>query len=201
LFSNSIFLPSSCNFVLFSAVEDDEMRDIFSKAGTVKEVTIPRRKDSADSRGFAFIEMASKEDMEKAVQELDGYEFGGRAIQARVSLTKDQLPTKVKKEKSVKRSRAPEGPKVYVGNLPFDVAPDALKELFEKYGEVTNVFLVKDNDGQSRGFGFVAMKTEEDVDAAIAEVDGIIFQGRRLAARRPLAEGEKSKSIPRKLIP
>jgi RNA recognition motif-containing protein len=98
-----------------SVVDDKEVEEFFGKVGTVKDVSIPRRKDSTDSRGFAFIEMASREEMERAVEQLDGTEFGGRAIQARVSLPKEKLPTKNSKEKPAKRARGPDGPKVYVG--------------------------------------------------------------------------------------
>lgn len=179
-----------------SVVDDKEVAEFFGKAGTVKDISIPRRKDSTDSRGFAFVEMASREEMERAVEQLDGSDFGGRAIQARVSLPKDKLPTKSSREKPAKRARGPDGPKVYVGNLPYGVAENDLKELFSEHGEVVSVFLVKDDDGQDRGFGFVTMGSEEAVDAAVSKIDGSFFQGRRLAARRPLAEGAKAEPTP-----
>ena len=189
------------NFSLHrSAIEDNDVKELFSKCGTVKDVSIPRRKDSSDSRGFAFIEMATKDEMEKAVQELDGVELGGRAINARVSLSKDELPTKPNKEKPVRRPRGPDGPKIYVGNLPYGVAEDELKALFSDYGTVSSVYLVKDDDGKDRGFGFITMSSEEEVDVAVAKIDGSFFQGRRLAARRPLAEGEKSEQSNRKYL-
>jgi nucleolin len=143
--------------------------------------------------------MASRDEMEKAVEELDGIELGGRAIQARVSLPKDKLPTKAAREKPARRPRGPDGPKIYVGNLPYGVAEDDLKELFAEHGEVVSVYLVKDDDGKDRGFGFITMGNDEAVDVAVAKIDGSFFQGRRLAARRPLAEGEKSEqAAPRK---
>ena len=175
-----------------TAIENKDVEELFSRCGTVKDVSIPRRKDSPDSRGFAFIEMSTKEEMERAVEELDGLELGGRPIQARVSLAKDKLPSKAGKEKAQRRPRGPEGPKIYVGNLPYGVAEDDLKELFAEHGDVVNVYLVKDDDGKDRGFGFVTMGSEEAVTVAVSNIDGTFFQGRRLAARRPLAEGEKA---------
>ena len=77
----------------------------------------------------------------------------------------------------------------------------ALPILFAEHGEVASVYLVKDDDGKDRGFGFITMSSDAEVDVAVAKIDGSFFQGRRLAARRPLAEGEKSEqSTPRKCL-
>ena len=144
--------------------------------------------------------MASKAEMEEAVEKLDGSDLGGRAIQARVSLPKEKLP--VKKDKPARRARGgTDGPKIYVGNLPYGVDEAELSAFFAEHGEVASVYLVKDDQGQDRGFGFITMATEEGVDAAVSKVDGSFFQGRRLAARRPLAEGERAEPAPpRKLF-
>ncbi len=47
---------------------------------------------------------------------------------------------------------------IYVSNLSIDVMEDELKEVFEEYGEVASVNIIKDsNTGKSRGFGFIQM--------------------------------------------
>lgn len=134
------------------------------------------------------------EEVEKVVAELDGKELGGRNIQARVSLPKEKLTPSEKKP--VKRNRGPEGPKIYVGNLPYGVAESDLSEFMSEHGEVANVYLARDENNKDRGFGFVTMASEEGVEAAIAAVDGSFFQGRRLAARKPLPEGSRSEKKP-----
>ena len=53
------------------------------------------------------------------------------------------------------------GKKLYVGNLGYGVTDNDLLSLFEAHGTVESVQLIKDRDtGQSKGFGFVEMKTE-----------------------------------------
>ena len=60
--------------------------------------------------------------------------------------------------------------KLYVGNLPYSATEDSLKELFSQAGEVTSVTLIKDRDtGQSKGFGFIEMKNQEAMEAAIKQ--------------------------------
>jgi RNA recognition motif-containing protein len=71
--------------------------------------------------------------------------------------------------------------KLYVGNLPFDVTEDEVKELFGQAGEVQSVALISDRfSGQSKGFGFVEMIDQESLQKAINMLDGYTFKDRQL---------------------
>lgn len=70
--------------------------------------------------------------------------------------------------------------KLYVGNLPFSVTEDEIRDLFAAHGTVHSVNLIADRDtGRPRGFGFVEMD-EEGASAAMAALDGTDFNGRNL---------------------
>lgn len=82
-------------------------------------------------------------------------------------------------------SAASAGPTVtlYVGNLPYKANEDAVKVLFQKYGSVVNVRLMKDRQtGRRRGFGFVevAAKDSEKMTKALNEFE---YEGRTLKVR------------------
>jgi hypothetical protein len=69
---------------------------------------------------------------------------------------------------------------IFVGNLAFKVPPNALRELFEQYGQVHAVRLMTDRfTRKPRGFGFVEMNRKE-ARAAIRALDGTEFFGRQL---------------------
>jgi len=71
--------------------------------------------------------------------------------------------------------------RLYVGNLPFSVAEEAVRELFGQAGSVQSVFLPVDKaTGQPRGFGFVEMATNDEASKAIQMFDGHDLGGRRL---------------------
>ncbi len=73
------------------------------------------------------------------------------------------------------------GNRLYIGNLSFQANADTLREAFTAHGEVTDVHLVTDRDsGQSRGFGFVTMGTDQQAKAAITAMDGTMLDGRAL---------------------
>jgi RNA recognition motif-containing protein len=70
---------------------------------------------------------------------------------------------------------------IYVGNLLFDVTEDQLKELFEPFGQVTEVRLIMDKfTGKSKGFGFIEMPSKEEAEKAIEELNGKDMDGRQI---------------------
>lgn len=71
--------------------------------------------------------------------------------------------------------------KVYVGNLPFTVDDEKLKELFSVYGEVEEASVIQDKfSGRSKGFGFVTFKDEKSAKKAISEMNEKEVEGRSL---------------------
>ncbi|RYU94481.1 RNA recognition motif domain-containing protein [Emticicia agri] len=70
---------------------------------------------------------------------------------------------------------------IFVGSIPFKLKEKDLRALFEKYGEVTSVKIVKDKvTRQNKGFGFVDMSDEDAVRNAIHELNGTELMGRTL---------------------
>ena len=68
---------------------------------------------------------------------------------------------------------------LYVGNINYQATEEDLRPLFAEYGEVISVKIINDREtGRSKGFGFVEM--ESGADAAIEELNGKEFEGRRL---------------------
>lgn len=73
------------------------------------------------------------------------------------------------------------GKKIYVGNLSYNTMEDGLRNLFQNYGQVASAKIITDRDsGQSKGFGFVEMGTDEEAAAAIAALNGQTLDGRSL---------------------
>ena len=60
--------------------DNSALEQLFSTIGTVETASVVEDRDTGRSRGFGFVEMASKEDGERAIAELDGKEFEGRQL-------------------------------------------------------------------------------------------------------------------------
>jgi RNA recognition motif-containing protein len=73
------------------------------------------------------------------------------------------------------------GNRLYVGNLSFSATDQTLREAFAAHGDVTDVHVVVDRmTGQSRGFGFVTMGSQNEASAAMEAMNGADLDGRSL---------------------
>jgi len=81
--------------------------------------------------------------------------------------------------------------KIYVGNLPFDLTEEELREEFTPFGKIESVAIPTDRySGRSRGFAFIEMPTVSEGQAAIAALNGKTLKERTLnvSAARPRSD-------------
>ena len=84
------------------------------------------------------------------------------------------------------------GKKLYVGNLGYGIRNSDLEQLFGAHGTVRSAEVITDRTtGQSKGFGFVEMSSEQEAKAAIAALNGKDMGGRAVTVNeaRPKEEG------------
>jgi len=72
----------------FGATED-AVRALFEPYGTIERVNIITDRDTGQSRGFGFVEMSGNAEAQRAIQELDGREFEGRALKVNEARPKE----------------------------------------------------------------------------------------------------------------
>ncbi len=70
---------------------------------------------------------------------------------------------------------------IYVGNLAQDVTEDDLRGVFEEFGQVQTINIIKDRfSGESKGFGFVEMPSNDEAKAAIEQANGAELKGKAI---------------------
>jgi RNA recognition motif-containing protein len=70
---------------------------------------------------------------------------------------------------------------IYVGNLPWSVNDNQLRDLFADFGDVSSASVIMDKfSGRSKGFGFVEMSNTDEADAAIKALNEKEVEGRNL---------------------
>ncbi|PQE03581.1 RNA recognition domain-containing protein [Rutstroemia sp. NJR-2017a BVV2] len=124
--------------------------------------------------------------------------------------TKDAKPQtnrapRERRERGPPADGIPSKTKVMVANLPYDLAEDKLKELFEAYEPVSAKialrpiprFMVKKLQARGeprkgRGFGFVTLASEEQQQKAVAEMNGKEIEGREIAVKVAIDSPDKT---------
>ncbi|XP_009759901.1 heterogeneous nuclear ribonucleoprotein Q isoform X1 [Nicotiana tabacum] len=118
-------------------VSDEDLRDLCEPFGELHEVRIMRNKDTGESKGFAFVAFTTKDEAQKAIEELHSKEFKGKTIRCSLSETKYRL---------------------FIGNVPKSWSDDDFRKVIEGTGPgAETIELIKDpqNPARNRGFAFV----------------------------------------------
>ena len=69
---------------------EQELRDLFTQAGSVTSVSLIMDRDSGRSKGFAFVEMGSQGDMQKAITMFNGYTLNERQLAVNVARPREE---------------------------------------------------------------------------------------------------------------
>merc|ERR1740116_406588 len=80
---------------------------------------------------------------------------------------------------------------LFVASLSKDVDEEDLRDEFEKYGEVRDVKLIRDNSGKSRGYAFIEFESSQDLKDAFKYADGKSIKGKRI-----LVDVERGRTVP-----
>ena len=82
--------------------------------------------------------------------------------------------------------------KLYVGNLSYNTTEDGLRNLFSGFGSVASAKIITDRDnGNSKGFGFIEMSSDDEANAAIAGTNGREFDGRQLRVNEAMDKPQR----------
>ncbi|XP_073038458.1 28 kDa ribonucleoprotein, chloroplastic-like [Primulina eburnea] len=169
-------------------VDSEKLAEMFNRAGVVEISEVIYNRQTDQSRGFGFVTMSSVEEAEKAVELFNGYDIDGRLLTVNKAAPRGSQP-----ERSPRLAERASF-RMYVGNLPWQVDNAKLEEVFSEHGKVVDARVVFDREtGRSRGFGFVTMSTETELNDAIAALDGQSLGGR--AIRVNIAEERPRRSF------
>jgi RNA recognition motif-containing protein len=84
---------------------------------------------------------------------------------------------------------------LFVGNLSYNTTEYSLRNLFVGLGSVASVKIIFNRDtGESKGFGFVEMGSDEEANAAIAGANGHEFDGRQLRVNEAMDKPRRERS-------
>ncbi|KAL3829544.1 hypothetical protein ACJIZ3_018346 [Penstemon smallii] len=164
-------------------VDSEKLAQLLEPAGVVEISEVIYNRQTDQSRGFGFVTMSTVEEAEKAVEMFNQYDLNGRLLTVNKAAPRGSEPERVP------RTYEPSF-RMYVGNLPWQVDNSKLKQLFSEHGKVIDARVVLDREtGRSRGFGFVTMSSEAEINDAIAALDGQDLDGRTIrvnvAEQRP----------------
>jgi len=179
----------------------EEVEALFSKHGKITSGVLMKNAEGK-SKGFGFFNYETHESAVAAVDNLNNYEFEGKVIYvARAQKRSERKQELEANYIALLKERMSKGTNLYVKNLDDEITDAAFREEFKKFGTITSAIIMKDDKGQSKGFGFVCYATPEEANAAFSEMNGKVFGpkplyvnfAQRREERRNLLEAQHSR--------
>ncbi|KID95295.1 RNA splicing factor Pad-1, partial [Metarhizium majus ARSEF 297] len=162
---------------LAARLRSDKLKRFFEEnAGPVNEAQIVKDRISGRSKGVGYVEFKDEETVQKALQ-LTGKPLAGIPIIVKL--------TEAEKNRQARNTESTSGNpnsvpfhRLYVGNIHFNVTEQDLQAVFEPFGELEYVQLQKDDNGRSRGYGFVQFRDATQAREALEKMNGFDLAGR-----------------------
>lgn len=160
---------------LAARIRPRDLEDFFSAVGKVRDVRIISDRNSRRSKGIAYVEFCEIQSVPLAIG-LTGQRLLGVPIIVQASQAeKNRLAAMANN-----LQKGTGGPmRLYVGCLHFNITEDMLRGIFEPFGKIDNIVLMKDSDtGRSKGYGFITFSDSECARRALEQLNGFELAGR-----------------------
>merc|ERR1719278_2215925 len=176
---------------------DEKLKEVFSKFGKITSYKVVKDRDVVKSeegeevmdsgpdgknKGFGFVSFEDSESAEKAVDELNGVEMFGKTLYVGRAQKKAERQQELKKkfeQLKLERLNRYQGVNLYVKNLDDTIDDERLRKEFAPYGTITSAKVMND-EGRSKGFGFVCFSSPEEATKAVTEMNGRIIVAKPL---------------------
>jgi polyadenylate-binding protein len=175
---------------------DEKLKEVFSKFGKITSYKVVKDRDvkgeegedimeggpDSKNKGFGFVSFEDSESAEKAVDELNGVEMFGKTLYVGRAQKKAERQQELKKkfeQLKLERLNRYQGVNLYVKNLDDTIDDERLRKEFAPYGTITSA-KVMNEEGRSKGFGFVCFSSPEEATKAVTEMNGRIIVAKPL---------------------
>ncbi|EPY52735.1 RNA-binding protein [Schizosaccharomyces cryophilus OY26] len=160
-----------------------ELKDFMKQAGHVLYAEILNLPNGL-SKGCGIIEYSTSEEAQRAVETLSNQKFMGRLIYVREDREQEpKFGSRILPHGHMFDRENDTERQLFVGNLPYSVRWQDLKDLFRQVGTVVRADVQMNRDGRSRGIGIVLMSSSKDAHDAIKSLNNTDYMGRTLEVR------------------
>ncbi|XP_056254710.1 polyadenylate-binding protein 1 isoform X1 [Seriola aureovittata] len=182
---------------LDKSIDNKALYDTFSAFGNILSCKVVC--DENGSKGYGFVHFETQEAAERAIEKMNGMLLNDRKVFV------GRFKSRKEREAEL-GARAKEFTNVYIKNFGEDMDDEKLRELFSKYGQsdlsclgnAMSIRVMTDDNGKSRGFGFVSFERHEDAQKAVDEMNGKELNGKLIYVGRAQKKVERQTELKRK---
>lgn len=164
-------------------IDNKAMYDTFSAFGNILSCKVALD-DNGYSKGYGFVHFENEEAANKAIEKVNGMLLNDKKVYVGKFIPRGE------REKEL-GERAKRFTNIYVKNFGSNMADEKFYELFSKCGHITSSVVMRNMDGSSKGFGFVAFSDTKSAEKAVQEYNGKEVEGNILYVGRAQKKTER----------
>ncbi|KAK4511524.1 3-isopropylmalate dehydratase [Mucor velutinosus] len=170
-------------------IDNKALHDTFSAFGNILSCKIAQDEEGK-SKGYGFVHYETEEAADNAIKHVNGMLLNDRKVFVGHHIPRKERQSKIEEIRS-------QFTNVYVKNLAEDVTDEDLSATFGKYGPITSAVITRDNEGKSRGFGFVNFEDHDDASRAVDALNDTEYHGQQLYVSRAQKKNEREEELRR----
>jgi len=172
---------------LDKSIDNKALYDTFSTFGNILSCKIMTDEHS-NSRGYGFVHFETNEAAEQAIKNVNNMLLNDKKVYVGRFMTKSQRA-------EAYGSANKRFTNVFVKNFGDSMDDVKLREMFDKYGEITSAVVAKGDDGKSKGHGFINFKDAGSAEHAVREMHDSDYNGKKLFVGRFQKKFERASAL------
>lgn len=173
---------------LDSNIDHKALHDTFIQFGEILSCKV-ELDDANESKGYGYIQFATGESAEKAIQKVNGMMLNGKKV---------YVGPFIPRKERIAANSSREFTNVFVKNLDLHVDDDKLFEVFSPYGPIKSHVVMRNQNNESKGFGFVNFEIADDAARAVDELNGLELNGKPIFVGRAQKRMEREAELRQK---
>uniref|UniRef100_L2G5R8 Polyadenylate-binding protein, cytoplasmic and nuclear n=1 Tax=Colletotrichum fructicola (strain Nara gc5) TaxID=1213859 RepID=L2G5R8_COLFN len=169
------------------AIDNKALHDTFAAFGNILSCKVAQD-ENGNSKGYGFVHYETDEAAAQAIKHVNGMLLNEKKVYVGHHIPKKDRQSKFEEMKANFTN-------VYVKNIANEVTDDEFRDLFAAFGDVTSSSLARDQEGKSRGFGFVNFTTHEAAAKAVEDLNNKDFRGQDLYVGRAQKKHEREEEL------
>ncbi|XP_004494108.1 polyadenylate-binding protein 7 [Cicer arietinum] len=170
---------------LAESIDNAGLEDMFKKFGNILSSKVVMSEDGK-SKGYGFVQFETEESANTAIEKLNGSTIDDKQI---------FVGKFVKKSDRVMSGPDARYTNLYMKNLDLDITETLLREKFSSFGKIVSLAVAKDNNGMSKGFGFVNFDNPDDAKRAMEAMNGSQLGSKILYVARAQKKAEREQIL------
>ncbi|KAJ6572899.1 hypothetical protein B0H10DRAFT_1774297 [Mycena sp. CBHHK59/15] len=170
-------------------IDNKALHDTFAAFGNVLSCKVATD-EHGQSKGYGFVHYETGEAADSAIKAVNGMLLNDKKVYVGHHISRKERQSKLDEMKS-------QFTNLYVKNVDPEMSQDEFEMLFTQFGTVTSALIQVDEEGKSKGFGFVNYENHEDAQKAVDALHDSEHYGKKLFVSRAQKKAEREEELRR----